>query len=94
MAAWRWWRRRRWIGFLFGCEPARSSSPIQPSTWPEGWATHLSRDRPLEATLWGIPRGGRATARLADGTRIRWSERDGWQVSDPQREVGFRVIEA
>jgi alpha-glucosidase (family GH31 glycosyl hydrolase) len=51
-------------------------------------------ERPLEATLWGRPRGGRATARLADGLRVRWSERDGWQVSDPEREVAFRVIEA
>jgi alpha-glucosidase (family GH31 glycosyl hydrolase) len=51
-------------------------------------------DRPLEATLWGIPRGGRATARLADGLHIRWSEHDGWSVSDPDRNVTFRVIEA
>jgi hypothetical protein len=51
-------------------------------------------DRPLEATLWGIPRAGRATARLADGLHIRWSERDGWAVSDPRRNVSFRVIEA
>ena len=29
------------------------------------------RERPLEATLWGEPRCGRATARLADGTTIR-----------------------
>ena len=26
-------------------------------------------ERPLEATLWGEPRGGRALARLADGGR-------------------------
>lgn len=30
------------------------------------------RERPLEATLWGEPRLGRAGARLADGTAIRW----------------------
>ncbi len=51
-------------------------------------------DRPLEAALWGRPRHGRALARLADGTRVRWSERDGWSVSDPDREVQFRIIEA
>jgi alpha-glucosidase (family GH31 glycosyl hydrolase) len=51
-------------------------------------------DRPLEATLWGIPRSGRATALLADGLHIRWHQRDGWAVSDPQRNVSFRVIEA
>jgi hypothetical protein len=31
-------------------------------------------DRPLEATLWGVPACGRAGARLADGTRLRWRE--------------------
>jgi hypothetical protein len=51
-------------------------------------------DRPLEAALWGRPHHGRALARLADGTRVRWSEADGWSVSDPTREVSFRVIEA
>ncbi|HET9074031.1 MAG TPA: TIM-barrel domain-containing protein [Solirubrobacteraceae bacterium] len=50
--------------------------------------------RPLEAALWGRPRQGRAVARLADGTRIRWSARDGWSVSDPAREVSVRIIEA
>ena len=30
-------------------------------------------DRPLVATLWGSPACGRASARLADGLRIRWS---------------------
>lgn len=29
--------------------------------------------RPLEATLWGEPPGGRALARLADGTAVRWT---------------------
>jgi alpha-glucosidase (family GH31 glycosyl hydrolase) len=43
--------------------------------------------RPLEATLWGAPRFGRAKARLADGTVISW--RDGtWAVS-AAREVRF-----
>ncbi len=31
-------------------------------------------ERPLEATLWGEPRLGRAGARLADGTRVRWHD--------------------
>jgi hypothetical protein len=31
---------------------------------------------------------------LADGLRIRWSERDGWQLSNPRREVTFRIVEA
>ena len=38
--------------------------------------------RPLEATLWGTPRSGRALARLADGTRVRWT-RGRWSVSPP-----------
>ena len=29
-------------------------------------------DAPLHATLWGEPRCGRARARLADGTVVRW----------------------
>jgi alpha-glucosidase (family GH31 glycosyl hydrolase) len=44
-------------------------------------------ERPLRATLWGEPRCGRALARLADGTRIRW-ERGRWS-STPDREVQF-----
>jgi alpha-glucosidase (family GH31 glycosyl hydrolase) len=45
------------------------------------------RERPLEATLWGRPRGGRAAARLADGTVIRWN-RGSWSVT-PDRPVAF-----
>jgi alpha-glucosidase (family GH31 glycosyl hydrolase) len=44
-------------------------------------------ERPLEATLWGEPRLGRAAARLADGTRIGW-RRGRWWV-DREREVAF-----
>jgi alpha-glucosidase (family GH31 glycosyl hydrolase) len=44
-------------------------------------------ERPLEATLWGEPRLGRAAARLADGTRIGW-RRGRWWV-DREREVVF-----
>lgn len=49
-------------------------------------------ERPLVATLWGEPRLGHTTARLADGLRVRWSRRGGWAVSDASREVQFRVI--
>ncbi|MBO0768737.1 MAG: hypothetical protein J2O48_08660, partial [Solirubrobacterales bacterium] len=68
-------------------------------TYPEdhvatGLGDTAEADRPLLATLWGRPTGGRALARLADGTRISWSERDGWWVSDPTRDVRFRVIDA
>ena len=47
-------------------------------------------DRPLVATLWGRPRCGRASARLADGTRVGWV-RGEWSVS-PGREAEFREI--
>ena len=46
-------------------------------------------ERPLEATLWGRPACGRALARLADGTRVRW-EHGRWSVS-PERQVAFAV---
>jgi alpha-glucosidase (family GH31 glycosyl hydrolase) len=45
------------------------------------------RERPLEATLWGEPRCGRAAARLADGTFVRWT-RGSWSVT-PERPVAF-----
>jgi hypothetical protein len=48
------------------------------------------RERPLEATLWGEPRLGHTSFRLADGTRIAW-RRGRWSVS-PEREVSFREI--
>ena len=65
-------------------------------------ASHVARglgdvpegDRPLVATLWGVPRLGRAAVRLADGTRIAW--RSGrWSVSpsgSADRDVTFREI--
>jgi alpha-glucosidase (family GH31 glycosyl hydrolase) len=63
-------------------------------------ASHVARglgdvaetSRPLVATLWGLPRLGRASARLADGTRIRW-RRGEWSVSGAgERDVSFREI--
>jgi alpha-glucosidase (family GH31 glycosyl hydrolase) len=44
------------------------------------------RERPLEVTLWGRPLLGRAAARLADGTAIRWTHRR-WSVSPPRPAV-------
>ncbi len=38
----------------------------------EGLGDTPEAERPLEATLWGEPPLGRAVARLADGTRVRW----------------------
>lgn len=49
-------------------------------------------ERPLIATLWGEPRLGQASARLADGTRIAW-RRGRWSVS-PERDVEFRSVGA
>src|SRR5262249_3597660 len=43
--------------------------------------------RPLEATLWGHPKLGHATARLADGTRVSW--RAGEWSRTPERPVRF-----
>ncbi len=65
-------------------------------------AAHVARglgdvpesERPLVATLWGVPRLGHAAARLADGTRISW-RRGRWSVSASgsiDREVEFREI--
>lgn len=80
------------IDFAAGPPAFRSGSIVV--TYPAGHvASGLGdtpeRERPLEATLYGEPRLGRAGARLADGTRIRW--RDGrWSVT-PEREVRFAV---
>ncbi|MBA2420495.1 MAG: glycoside hydrolase family 31 protein [Thermoleophilaceae bacterium] len=46
-------------------------------------------ERPLEATLWGEPPLGRATARLADDTRVRW--RAGAVSAAPERPRGIRL---
>ncbi len=42
-------------------------------------------ERPLEATLWGEPPCGRACARLADGTMVRWVGGE-WSVT-PERPL-------
>ena len=60
-------------------------------------ASHVARglgdvpesERPLEATLWGEPVCGRAVARLADGTAIRWTH-GSWSVSGTRENVEFR----
>ncbi|MEA2257078.1 MAG: alpha-D-xyloside xylohydrolase, partial [Solirubrobacteraceae bacterium] len=44
-------------------------------------------ERPLVATLWGEPRCGRAAARLADGTTVRWV-RGRWST-DRERDVTY-----
>jgi hypothetical protein len=44
--------------------------------------------RPLEATLWGEPRSGRAAAKLADGTRVRWRSGE-WSVDPSERVIRF-----
>lgn len=61
-------------------------------TYPEehvarGLGDTPERERPLEARLWGEPRLGRVSVRLADGTRVRWRG-GGWAVS-PDCEVTF-----
>ena len=48
------------------------------------------RERPLEATLWGEPPCGRALARLADGTEVRWT-RGEWSVNDGRAVTCARV---
>ena len=45
-------------------------------------------ERPLEATLWGEPRCGRAKAVLADGSEIRWRT---WEVGLPSRIADVEV---
>jgi hypothetical protein len=49
------------------------------------------RERPLEVTLWGRPRGGRAKARLADGTEVHWVH-GRWSVDPAGRDVAFLEI--
>jgi hypothetical protein len=55
-------------------------------------------ERPLVATLWGRPRLGYTSVRLADGTKIAW-RRGRWSMAPersgaPEREVSFREIAA
>jgi alpha-D-xyloside xylohydrolase len=61
-------------------------------------AAHVARglgdvgeaERPLVATLWGEPRLGHTSVRLADGTRISW-RRGRWSVQ-PEREVSVHEV--
>ncbi|MGI8594863.1 MAG: hypothetical protein ACR2ML_10955, partial [Solirubrobacteraceae bacterium] len=53
----------------------------------QGLGDTPEEERPLEATLWGVPRLGHAAARLADGTRISW-RRGRWSI-DRERDVRF-----
>ncbi len=58
----------------------------------DGLGDTAETERPLVATLWGRPRLGRTSARLADGTSVSW--RDGrWSVRGPgaRRPVQFAV---
>ena len=48
-------------------------------------------DAPLHATLWGEPRCGRALARLADGTVVRW-RRGRWSAARPGRRDLRRAL--
>jgi Glycosyl hydrolases family 31 len=48
------------------------------------------RERPLVATLWGEPPCGRALARLADGTEVRWTRGD-WSATRPVAFVSART---
>jgi alpha-glucosidase (family GH31 glycosyl hydrolase) len=47
-------------------------------------------ERPLAATLWGVPRLGSTSVRLADGTGISW-RRGEWSTF-AEREVEFREL--
>ena len=88
----RWWWTRRSSGSRCGSALDRSWSPIRRRTWPAAWATCPRPRRPLVATLWGAPRLGRASVRLADGTRIAW-RRGRWSVAPSSgREVTFREV--
>ena len=65
------------------------------ATYPEsavatGLGFESEAERPLEAILWGTPATGRARARLADGTVLRW--REGEWSSSPSRDVTFRAL--
>jgi alpha-glucosidase (family GH31 glycosyl hydrolase) len=57
----------------------------------DGLGLEGEAERPLEATLWGKPPGGRAKARLAEGSTIRW-RRGEWSVEPSDREVSFREL--
>jgi hypothetical protein len=69
---------------------ARHASRAPRRRLPRPLANDVSEsERPLEATLWGEPPCGRAVARLADGSEVRWT-RGEWSAS-PGRDVAFAI---
>jgi alpha-glucosidase (family GH31 glycosyl hydrolase) len=104
------WSGRRVAGGVDALAPApleqipvwvRAGSII--TTYPAEHVAHGLGDvpeaeRPLVATLWGRPRLGYTSVRLADGTKIAW-RRGRWSMAPersgaPEREVSFREIAA
>jgi hypothetical protein len=83
-----WWGGRVRVGLGVPAPPPLHAIPV----WVRAGAivvTHPAEsvrsglgdgDAPLHATLWGEPRCGRAVARLADGTVVRW-RRGRWSAS-------------
>jgi alpha-glucosidase (family GH31 glycosyl hydrolase) len=69
-------------GSLIVCYPAEHVAA--------GLGDTLEDERPLEATLWGAPPLGRASARLADGTRVSWRGGE-WSVTR-ERRCSFREV--
>jgi alpha-D-xyloside xylohydrolase len=84
-------RRRPCTPSLCGSATARSSFTYPAEHVAGGLGDTPEGERPLEATLWGRPRNGRAAARLADGTHIRWG--DGRWSASPQREISSSVCD-
>ena len=72
--------RRRSIGSLSGFGRGAILVTYPAEHVAAGLGYEREGDRPLEATLWGRPRGGRAQAKLADGTGFDGA-RGSWSVS-------------
>jgi len=49
-------------------------------------------ERPLELTLWGVPREHRTVMKLADGTRVIWSANE--IAARPSRELAVRSMDS
>ena len=80
------WSQRRSIGSPFWVRKGALVVTYPAEHVAAGLGYEAEADRPLEATLWGSPRGGRAQAKLADGTQVRW-RRGSWSVSPSGRDV-------